>query len=335
MNTYFKTSLLASASAFALVAVSMSPASAFDRVNWQWDAQIDETVTKTVNIDIDLAPSGMVMLEDLQMSIGDITATSTVSGIDNNQPLSENQLGAGPQDILFYYENDGSQFDTDDTTPGVSDGQVEEAFFDPEQELISGRVTLTFDIGELEGAELDAVTELPEVVSAATAVANNTSITTDAAIQLHEGQFAFGDGGEINGDIGSGGEGGENGDRIENSNLEILAGLLGNVDSAQISATSSVSDILNASVDSSATAVANNLSVSLEPAGTDNAVMIADVVQFSYADVLATSTVQDVSLNNYTNLGGIDRPIVNSVATAVGNNKTINVGAPSPTVSVE
>lgn len=329
MNTYFKTSLLASASAFALVAVSMSPAGAFDRVNWQWDAQIDETVTKTVNIDIDLAPSGMVMLEDLQVSIGDITATSTVSGIENNQPLSENQVGAGPQDILFYYQNDGTQFDTDDTTPGVSDALVEEAFFDPEQPDISGRVTLTFDIGELEGAEFDAVTELPEVVSAATAVANNTSITTDAAIQLHEGQFAFGDGGEINGELSQGGENGG----IENTNLAILAGLIGNVDSAQISATSSVSDILNASVDSTATAVANNLSVSLEPAGTDNAVMIADVVQFSYADVLATSTVQDVSINSYTNLGVLDRPIVSSVATAVGNNKSINVG--TPTVGVQ
>ena len=174
------------------------------------------------------------------------------------------------------------------------------------------------------------MTELPEVVSAATAVANNTSITTDTMIELHEGQFAFNV------------EGGENGSsetpfvtgaNTENSNLT-AAGVLGvlaitgAIVPSQISATSTVSDILNASVDSAATAVANNLSVSMEPKSAGDSVMIADIVQFAYANVTATSSVSNVSLNNYTNLGVLDRPIVSSVATAVGNNKSITVVAP-------
>ena len=86
-------------------------------------------------------------------------------------------------------------------------------------------------------------------------------------------------------------------------------------------------DILNASVDSSATAVGNNLAIAIEAEGPDRLLM-ADVTQISVANVTATSTVYDVSLNNYINLGALDRPIVSSVATAVGNNKSISVSAP-------
>ena len=87
-------------------------------------------------------------------------------------------------------------------------------------------------------------------------------------------------------------------------------------------------NILNASVDSTATAVANNLSVNVAPTSGQDSLVIADVVQFANADVTAKSKVHDVSLNNYTNLGIINRPIVNSVATAVGNNKSITVATP-------
>jgi Na+/H+ antiporter NhaD/arsenite permease-like protein len=93
---------------------------------------------------------------------------------------------------------------------------------------------------------------------------------------------------------------------------------------AKIRATSTVDGILNATVDSSATAVANNLTVSMGP----NGLLIGDVTQFAYADVTARSKVTDVTLNNYTGLGSLTRPIVSSVATAVGNNASISVKAP-------
>ena len=41
-------------------------------------------------------------------------------------------------------------------------------------------------------ASFDATTELPEVVSAATAVANNQSLTSDVSMQLHDTQVVFG-----------------------------------------------------------------------------------------------------------------------------------------------
>ena len=195
MNSIFKASLLATVSAAAITLMAASPASAFDSVHWQWNANLDETIAKTVNVNVNLNPTGMVMVEDLQVQIGDVKANSTVKDISNNQPLTADQLGSGPQDLTFYYQNDGTQLQTADTTPGVSNGLVQEAYFDPNNPLISGKVDLTYDVSALSGASFDATTDLPSVISAATAVANNTSITSDSSVQLHEGQFAFGSGG--------------------------------------------------------------------------------------------------------------------------------------------
>ena len=109
-----------------------------------------------------------------------------------------------------------------------------------------------------------------------------------------------------------------------------IAGAYGVISPANIQATSNVYDILNASVDSAATAVANNANVELDAATPDDALMIADYTQAAFANVTATSNVSDVSLNNYTNLGALGKPIVSSVATAVGNNLNIKVTSPGP-----
>jgi hypothetical protein len=330
MTRLNKKSLLATASAAAICMMAAAPASAFDRVNWTWDATVVENVTKDITIAAALVPTGMAMIEDLQVFIGDVTADSMVTGIENNQPAG-GDVAQGPFDLQFTYGLGGGQIDA---TPGVTNGLNDETD-GPIGSLVNGTVTLTFDPGEIGVAPaLDSLTELPAVISAATAVANNTSITSDVMVELHEGQFAFdvvepsNSGSSSNSQVGF-----EGGALTENSNLT-AAGVLGvlalngDLAPAQIEATSTVSDILNASVDSAATAVANNLSVSIEPKTPGDSVLIADIVQFAYANVSATSSVSNVSLNNYTNLGNLGRPIVNSVATAVGNNKSITVMTP-------
>jgi len=328
MTKRYKTSLLATVSAAALGVIAASPAAAFDRVNWSWDAQVIETVIKDINITADLQPTGMVMVEDLQVFIGDVSATSEVSGIDNNQPGVVGE-GDGTQTFDFQYNTSGEIILSD----GVVGGTIDEDSPDPNDPSVDGAGSITIDLGLAVGESLDALTELPEVVSAATAVANNTSITSDTMIELHEGQFAFNVQDDGNGNGQGPQVGFESGAETDNSNLT-AAGVLGvlaisdDLAPSQISATSTVSDILNATVDSSATAVANNMSISMEPKSPGDSVLIADIVQFAYADVTATSSVSNVSLNNYTNLGVLDRPIVSSVATAVGNNKSISVFAP-------
>ncbi len=328
-----KLGLLVGASTLAMGMIGFSSsANAFDDVDWTWTAVVDEVVLKNVTIDIDIDPTGMVMLEDLQIQIGDVTATSTVSGIYNHQPTGDSP--GGPQEIdlgsitLDANYGLGGSFLPGGTANGdvvngtVTGGMVDETDVPPD---VNGNVQATIDLGTItievepgEGLTFDALTELPEVVSAATAVGNNTNIEADTAVQLHEAQILVGD-------I-------EYPTSGEDGSVEGI-GVLGlGVTPATISATSEVYDILNASVDSSATAVGNNLAVNIEAEGPDR-LLIADVVQVSVADVTATSSVYDVNLYNYTNLGALDRPIVNSVATAVGNNKSISVRAPGVDVN--
>ena len=325
MSRLIKGSLLATASAIVLAAAPIAPAAAFDSVNWTWDAEVLETVTKFVNVNIDMTPTGMVMVEDLQVFIGDAKAVSTVSGVENNQPEGGGVVDLGTQEIQFHYGLGGNLLEDEFKSPSVTAGSVDEV---DQQPNINGTVTATIDLGEVDvppTESFDALTELPSVVSAATAVANNTSITSDTSIELHEGQFVF--------NVDEGSLSDVRGVNSDNSNLEAAAvlgvlALTGNLESSDIKATSTVSDILNASVDSSATAVANSLSVSLTPATPADSLVIADIVQFAFADVTAKSDVTEVSLNGYTNLGSLTSPIVSSVATAVGNNKTITVVAP-------
>jgi hypothetical protein len=331
MTKHYKTSLLATVSAAALCVIAASPAAAFDRVNWTWDAEVREVVKKNIDITALIEPTGMVMVEDLQVYIGDVSSTSTVSDINNYQP-SEGGVG-GPGDTVNF---DFTYDDVGNGTKGLDEdfvGNVVSLTVDENADRISG--TLSLDGVQISGSQAyDALTELPEVISAATAVANNTSITSDTMVELHEGQFAF----NVQDDGNGNGEGPpvrfETDAETDNSNLT-AAGVLGvlaisgDLVTSQISANSTVSEILNATVDSSATAVANNISISMEPKSPGDSVLLADIVQFAYADVTATSSVSNVSLNNYTNLGLLDRPIISSVATAVGNNKSISVSAPT------
>ena len=368
-------SLLLCGAAVAALGLAVSPAAAFDEVDWHWDLEILEHVNKTVDIDVDIEPEGLILLEDLQIFIGDVTAESYVNGVYNNQPMEEGGMASGTID--FTVTLDGMTDDETDpsTVTGTADlgGDLMGSTNDVSGTLDEGDdqldVVMAFEDIPVENIEIqpggsfDAVTELPEVVSAATAVGNNVSIDSDVMVEIHEGQFVFG--GSNFGDddpfptpvpIGPGdgislaliddGEtfGDNNNVYPEAAALLTLAALFNLLDPAEISAVSQVDDILNASVDSAATAVANNKSIKVEAKVRDDAVVMGDITQFAVANVSALSQVgtdfcdQDcigaqaygVQVNNYTNLGQLDRPLVSSVATAVGNNLSISVSTPNP-----
>lgn len=328
MNSILKAGLLAGVSVAALSLTVATPAYAFDSVDWTWDATVTETVTKTVNVNIDIAPTGMTMLEGLQAHIGNVTATSTVEGINNTQPAAAGTVDLGNVDFQFHYGLGGTGvvvLDDAFKSANVVSGTVDEG---DEMPNINGTVVGTLNLGTVDvpaSAVLSAATDLASIVSAATAVANNMTIGSDVATELHIGQFAVGDG---SGEIGSVPFYG-----TSNSNLTVAAALgslalNGSLVKATIEAKSTVSDILNASVDSSATAVANNLTVAVAPATATDGLLIGDVIQFAYADVKANSKVTGVTLSNYSGLGSLTRPVVSSVATAVGNNASITVKTP-------
>ncbi|MGM0560801.1 MAG: hypothetical protein ACQETX_07025 [Pseudomonadota bacterium] len=396
MKKTLRYGLLAGASGLALgFGLATAPAQAFDEVNWEWYADVKTDFTIDPEIVWDIDPEGLAMVESVQVSIGDINSTSTVSGVHNNQPA-----GSGTASGSFTFESE--IFDDDevdelnfnkgqydgataggtgiqpgaetDTTFGSTSGDSPVGDLDSGVTASSGAldgatvnvhggttmggscdnepgeqgcVVFTVDIEDMELVApdpLNAVTQLPEVVSAATAVANNLSVTADAGTLMHNGQYASGDfsSPEISSLNTIGGGSGGTGNRHHDILLAAaaLAGT-GVLTQGEVNATSEVNDILNASVDSSATAVSNNISVSVNPGeeveGEDGDIsvvsgpavdnqLIADFTQFSYMNVTSNSNVSDVSVNNYSNLGKLDGPVVNSTATSVGNNISVNVG---------
>jgi len=342
----------------AVVAASLAvtgSASAFTDVDWDWDLDVRTVVNQRITTDVTLTPTGLAVIEDIQIQIGDVTATSTVTGITNNQPGGE--IADGEITLFFGGTLDDDDADIPDDAIAGASGEgaafiINEATADGEgltsdhfddinafdQDGPDGwNFTVTVDTAALElGEALDARTELPEVISAATAVGNNVNIETTVKTDIHEGQYLFdvAEGGEdLNGDlppIGIMQDGEDTGnDLMSAAFVGALGAVFGVIEKAEISATSRVSDILNATVDSDATAVGNNKSIDLMASTPGDAFLVADINQLSVANVSALSAVRDVELNNYTNLGRLDRAIVDSNAVAVGNNLNISVTSPN------
>lgn len=328
--------LAASLGVLAMGAVAVSPAMAFDNVTWNWSNNTKQHTDVDVNVDVNVDSTGLVQIEKLQIFLGDVKAESVVKDITNTPTAT------GPQGPKGYGLMGG-----DDKEHGDHGGP------------------------QVNVPKLDASKELPIVLSSATAVGNNQSITTDVPVFLHDGQFVAnvkdGKYRDINGgfdiaafsaslpasDARGGYDGGASNGNLHTdiAGLFTLGAVLGVLDKADIQAKSLVDNIKNASVDSSATAVANNLSVTVASdvdgsgrGGASNHVVIGDITQFALANVSASSKVTDVSATNYDhmrqlttatlsptegNLGNVIQvpsPWVSSTATAVGNNVSINVG---------
>ncbi len=165
--------------------------------------------------------------------------------------------------------------------------------------------------------------DLPKVENSATAVSNNQSITADVPIYLHDAQFAAGN---FNTTCGGDGESGSCPDALGfligaygvtqvdgelqdlNEHTSIagpltVAAATGFIEPAAITASATVSDILNAYVENSATAVTNNASFTISSDNPANHVVVADLTQWGYANVSADASVTDVNLDNYSGFG--------------------------------
>lgn len=309
--------LAASLGVLAFGAMAATPAMAFDRVNWNWDKYLLSLELTTAYIKLNVDTTGLVEIEKLQIFLGNLDADSYVYDI-HNDPVREVNCYCWWRSVK----------------------------------------------------PIDARYELPIVLSSATAVGNNQSITSDVPVFLHDGQFV----GNVRGNSEPGcdwvcsttaalpADGRFVDGRWQGGNSHTLLALAflygaatGYITPAEISAESKVYNIWNASVDSSATAVANNISVNLASdvdgtctsacgTKTSNHIVIGDITQVAVANVSAESTVYGVHADGYShmrelttatltptegNLGNVVQvptPWISSVATAVGNNVSINVG---------
>ncbi len=323
--------------AAAMSALAASPALAFDKVDWDWKTKIDTHIDIDADIQLKVDITGMVQVEKLQIFLGDVNAESTVYCITNTPfypvvPKDEHHGDKRYGDSNYGDHQDGGK---SPTTYAIDNGR-------------SGH----HDFDKINVAPLDATTQLPIVLSSATAIGNNQSITSDVPVYLHDGQFVA----EVSdhnreiwspnsleyAGVGDSQHGGNT--NTELAALFTLGAVFHVLKEANIEAESTVYDIRNASVDSSATAVANNLNVTVASGNASNHIVIADITQFALANVSAESEVSDVSATGYSNMrqlktdtlqtiGGttnvpvsVPTPWVSSVATAIGNNASINVG---------
>ncbi len=205
----------------------------------------------------------------------------------------------------------------------------------------------------IQEAVQDAVLELPEVIDQATAVGNLVTVNGDVMVQEHSGQFLFdtvdnrrvckneqcepGPVAKVNfedadfdldadlslNDI-------EKDLHTNNQfhDLALLFGLAagaGLIEQADISAKSEVYNIYNATGSAAATAIGNLKSIGVDTNNPSNGVVLADVTQLSVANVSASARAYNIDVVNYTNLGGLDRAIARSTATAIGNSLNITV----------
>lgn len=364
MTLTHKKLLLASAAVVVMgLGFAPKPALAFDELNWSWDKTVTEDVTKTVNVNIESNPTGMLELEKIQMQIGDVTATSTVTNVTNNPPGPSAEPAPEPAPTAFTLDLKAKYDDNQENNPITSVTLLNADETGLELSNASGhvdnnkeKVYLTFDLtvpAEEAPPEQIAIgdrlgVDLPKVASVATAVGNNQNIESSVSIELHDGQYLFGGFSETpadpEGPLGNIFDPEQAGNTHTNALSDlILAAGTGLITPASVSADSTVTGILNASVDSQATAVGNNMNIELNAVSADDAFMIADVTQFSYADITATSLVDDVTLEGYSELGAAGMgpcggclegepqiPLVNSVATAVGNNFSVKITSPAP-----
>lgn len=363
MKTIIRKKLLLASAAVAVIGsgIVSTPAMAFDEVNWTWDKFVTENVLMDVDFDIVTAPSGMVEIEKIQMQIGDVTATSTVSNITNNPPVDDTAEPAPAPiptnfeiDLKAHYDDNEEDnpitsvelLNGDETGLSLSNAT---GHVDNNMEKIYMTYDLTVPVEQQPAPIPEGIAigermafDLPQVASAATAVGNNQDISSSVSVQLHDAQYLFGDAtGDTSGELSGLFDSEETGNTHTNAASSLVAAVTaGDIAPALVTADSSVTAILNATVDSSATAVGNNMSVDLAAFTPDDAFMIADVTQFSYADVTATSLVDDVTIEGYSDMGaaglgpvpldidGTQTPIANSVATAVGNNFSVTVNSP-------
>lgn len=392
--------MLLSATATAALLGAIPSALAFEEVDWEWNSKVWTEAKIEVDAKVDLDPSGLVQVEKIQAHFGNLTATATVDGVYNENPGGGSGTATidetfdvtidytdGNDEGLDIFEDNDNAIDTllavgdgdsdvtltlvDTDAPNEDFGNVNEQ---GEQVFFDLNVAGTFEVTPDTAVE---AADLPAVVNAATAVANNQSIESDVAMLLHDAQFAAGEFNptcytqtygscpdELGFIIGALGLFAVDEDTEELNEHTTIAGLLtiaaatGFINPAEIKAEATVKNILNASVDNSATAVTNNASYVLEaladptPAdGTDyyapdfnsDHVLIADLTQWGYANVEAKAKVENVTLQNYTGFGdvgmggsgnddGVIVPIVSNTATAVGNNLSIRVGTVAPDI---
>ncbi|MDH2294983.1 hypothetical protein [Cobetia sp. 1AS1] len=296
MTTYNK---LAVAIGLVSGVMMASQAQAFDNVDWNWDGQVNTDVNIDVYIDPKIKdPGGLVMIESLQKQVGDVSSTAIVSDIS----YGAGEAGDPTIELVDSLSAKAKANSSAEASAGIK-GLKAEADADA---MAKASADVDVYISYAGSTPNPDITKLESLENAATSVGNNISIDSDAMVNLHNEQTLSGS------ELYGGGPG-----------RHSFGPQLANVDSL-----AEVSDILNLTVDNSATSVGNNLSVTLDSTGIDSA-LIADNTQMSFANISSTATVSGITLD-LPPAGSFEGPVISNTATSVGNNMSVSVGPVTP-----
>ena len=187
-----------------------------------------------------------------------------------------------------------------------------------EQDLL-GDIAATSNISAFTnapaGALLDPLAPVLDIVGI------DTSSVSDLAALENNAQ-ALGNSAAISSDV-----------QINYDSVQNFGGL-DPAEAGSVSADATSDTIYNASLDNSATAVVNSLTVDLEYTDPQNGLGIGNNVQTAMADVSANSSADMMTIAGFTGVGGLDGPALGSSATAIGNNFSVDVGPAEPVVAV-
>lgn len=225
----------------AIAICAAMPAFAFDTVTWNWDADVQSTVTTSAIASLTVAPTGLEQVESEQLSLGSFTATSTSNLIAN-------------------------------------------------------------DVISLTGLAIDDVID---VATKSTALGNSAALESDVSMQFDMIQNF-------------GGASAVLATPLTGAILDItLPGVL--------AATSTTTGIVNGTVDSAATSVANNMTADLVTTSGTDAFLLGNNIQNAYATATSISLVDGAVFNNVSDLGTLVDPGISSVATSLGNNLGVTI----------
>lgn len=336
--------LKAGASAIVLSLVVSAPAAAFDNVDWQWTNTVEENIKIKVKIDAanSFYPTGITQTERLQISGGNISATSKQDGTEFNvNPHGEAGpvvLDLGILNVTGIYtegnqQNNPPQGDID--TTGVHPAVGGTTLLSTDADKIQNEIhwsqdidlgTLSVNIPEAT-ANLNALVDLGRLEGNATAAANIATINSEVGTYFHDGQIAFGKYEAV--------------DTVpeafqalgallttslivptDNRNLDAVAiaamsAQFGLIKQGNVNAYASAQDVVDAQVALNATGAGNLHTVTVGPAyspkfvglnngspeyKTDN-IVIGDLNQFSLMNVSATADASNLTVTGYEKLG--------------------------------
>lgn len=166
----------------------------------------------------------------------------------------------------------------------------------------SSLAVLNDPLAGLSGIELD---NIAAVNTSASALGNSASLSSDVSTQFDSTQLYGG------------------------ANLAVGTGLTGGLVDVSVpgllTSTATSNLITNATVDNTATGVANNLTADLTTTSDQDAFMVGNNVQTAYAVGTSTSLVDAVTFTSANGLGTLVDPAVSSVATSIGNNIGVTI----------